>query len=293
MSDIPYYVSAILGRDRNSLEVRTKVFSPTNLRALLNDDPAAITLGPKGAWGLESLLEAFGRQRTLRVGRGHARVHRWRAYERFRYESMPPRVRSLDSNALEQQLVTMNFDQMLEAAFVSETVLEDGALMSVIDSVISDAIAPPTPQNRSSQRKSSNPEIDNRHALRAARQEMLNSVGTFTSEEIASVLDSTSSNASQCAADQRTAGKIFGVRFGREWHYPKFQFDRSRKPIEIFPEVKPLLAALSPDERGWDRLQWFLQPHEGLSGRTPLEMWQKDRAAVVTAASTERWNGRD
>jgi hypothetical protein len=136
--------------------------------------------------------------------------------------------------------------------------------------------------------------IDNRPALKAARQEMLNSVrGTFTSEEIASALDSTSSNPSQYAADQRSAGKIFGVRFGREWHYPKFQFDRSRKPIEIFPEVKPLLEALSPDERGWDRLQWFLQPHEGLSGRTPLEMWQSDRAAVVTAASAERWNGRE
>jgi hypothetical protein len=106
--------------------------------------------------------------------------------------------------------------------------------------MISDAIGPRAPQNRSSQRKSSNPDIDNRHALKAARQEMLNSVGTFTSEEIASALDSTSSNASQYAADQRTAGKIFGVRFGREWHYAKFQFDRSQEPIEIFPEVKPL-----------------------------------------------------
>jgi hypothetical protein len=168
-------------------------------------------------------------------------------------------------------------------------------LLDALESTYSSyAIVPPTPHNRSSQRKSSNSEIDNRHAFKAARREMLNSVGTFTREEIASALDSTSSNASQYAADQCTAAKIFGVRFGREWHYPKFQFDRSRKTIEIFPEVKPLVAALSPDESGgWDRLQWFLQPHEGLSGRTAIEMWQKDRAAVVTAASTERWNGRD
>jgi hypothetical protein len=88
-------------------------------------------------------------------------------------------------------------------------------------------------------------------------------------------------------------GKLFGVRFGREWHYPAFQFDRTQKPIEIFDEVKPLLAALSPDERGWDRLQWFLQPHEALNGLTPLEVWRKDRASVVAAAGTERWNGRD
>ncbi len=134
---------------------------------------------------------------------------------------------------------------------------------------------------------------DNRQALKSARQEMLNSVGTFTSEEIASALDSATSSASQYAAAQRTTGKIFGVQIGREWHYPQFQFDRSRKPIEIFLEAKPLLEALSPDERGWDRLQWSLQPHEGLSGRTPLEIWQRDRTAVVTVASTERWNGRE
>ena len=293
MSDVPYYVSAILGRDRSSLEVRTKVFSPAALRALLHGNPAAITFGPKGAWGLESLLEAFWKRQSLHIDPTGARPHGWRAYERHRDEPKPHRVRSLDSNALEHQLVTMNFDQMSEAAFVSEAILEDGELLSVIDSVISDAIAPPSPRGSRSPRRSTHQEIDNRQALIAARQEMLKTVGTFTSEQIAAALDSTSSNASQYAADQRTAGKIFGVRLGREWHYPTFQFDRSQKPIGIFAEVKPLLEALSPDERGWDRLQWFLASHEGLGGRTPIEMWKKDRAAVVAAASTERWNGRD
>lgn len=291
MSNTAYYVSAILGRDRNSLEVRTKVFSPANLRMLLQDDPAAITLGPKGAWGLESLLEAFGKPRSF--PRTRPRVNRWRAYERHRFEPMPHRVRSLDSNALEHRLVTMNLDHLFEAAFVSEAVLEDGELMSIIDSVISDAIAPVSRRESPDLTGSLNQENANRQALKAARQQMLKSVGTFTSEEIASALDSTSSNASQYAADQRDAGKLFGVRFGREWHYPAFQFDRTQKPIEIFDEVKPLLAALSPDERGWDRLQWFLQPHEALNGLTPLEVWRKDRTSVVAAAGTERWNGRD
>ena len=293
MGTVPYYVSAILGRDRSSLEVRMKVFSPANLRSLLKDDPAAITLGPKGAWGLESLLEVLGERRSFRLGHSRAPVNRWRAYERHRFEPMTHRVRSLDSTALEHQLVTMNFDQLMEAAFVSEDILEEGELMSVIDSVISEAITPPTPQGTPPPRKPIDAEVDNRQALKIARQEMLSSVGTYTSEEIAAALDSTSSNASQYAADQRAAGKLFGVRFGREWHYPKFQFDRSRKPIELFAEVKPLLGALSPDERGWDRLQWFLTPHESLQGATPLEVWGKDRAAVIHAAGTERWNGRD
>lgn len=293
MTDVPYYVSAILGRDRNSLEVRTKVFSPANLRALLKNHPAAITFGPKGAWGLESLLEAFWGRRSFHVGNGKAHVHQWRAYERHRYEPMPHRVRSLDSKALEHQLATTRFDQMVEAAYVSEAILEDVELLSVIDSVISDAIAPPSSRTSGVEGKSTDQDLDNRQSLKVARQEMLKAVGTFTSEDIATALDSTSSNASQYAADQRTAGKIFGVRFGREWHYPKFQFNRAQKPIEIFDEVKPLLAALFPDERGWDRLQWFLQAHEGLGGLTPLQMWHKDRAAVVAAASTEHWNGRD
>jgi hypothetical protein len=257
---------------------------------LLKDDPAAITLGPKGAWGLESLLEAFGRPRSFTRNRSQA--NRWRAYERHRFEPMPHRVRSLDSHALEHQLVTMNFDHQFEAAFVSEDVLEDGELMSIIDSVISDAIAP-SPRESRDRTEPLDQENANRQALMAARQQMLKSVGTLTSEEIASALDSTSSNASQYAADQREAGKLFGVRFGREWHYPAFQFDRTQKPIKTFDEMKPLLAALSPDERGWDRLQWFLQPHEALNGLTPLEAWRKDRASVVAAAGTERWNGRD
>jgi hypothetical protein len=291
VSSTRYFVSAILGRDRNSLEVRTKVFSPANLRMLLKDDPAAITLGPKGAWGLESLLEAFGRPPSF--SRSRSQVNRWRAYERRRFEPVPHRVRSLDSNALEHQLVTMSVDDLVEAVFVSEDVLEEGELKSIIDSVISDAIAPVFQKGSRDRTEPVDQESANRQALMAARQQMLKSVGTFTSEEIASALDSTSSNASQYAADQREAGKLFGVRFGREWHYPAFQFDRTQKPIRIFDEMKPLLAALSPDERGWDRLQWFLQPHEALNGLPPLEVWRKDRASVVAAAGTERWNGRD
>jgi hypothetical protein len=142
-------------------------------------------------------------------------------------------------------------------------------------------------------RRSTSQEIDNRQALKTAYHEMLKTLDTYTSEQIAAALDSTSSNASQYAADQRMAGKMFGVQLGGEWHYPAFQFDRVQKPIGIFAEVNPLLAALSPDERGWDRLQWFLASHEVLGGRTPLEMWKTNRAAVVAASNTERWNRRD
>ncbi|HTU64405.1 MAG TPA: hypothetical protein VMF52_00530 [Steroidobacteraceae bacterium] len=129
-----------------------------------------------------------------------------------------------------------------------------------------------------------------RAALIAARREMLESVGWFSSQDLASAATSTTSNASQLAADLRKPGRVLGVRFGQSWCYPKFQFD-GRK--QIIPEMKQVLAALSPDDQGWDRLQWFLEPNETLKGRPPVDVWETDRARVVDAASKERWNGRD
>lgn len=114
---------------------------------------------------------------------------------------------------------------------------------------------------------------------------MLDAVGSFTSEELATAASSMTRKASQFAADQRKAGKLFGVRFGAAWHYPRFQFDSKRNGAA---ETKEVLAALSPDEQGWNRLQWFLEPHEKLKGRTPLDAWRTDRMKVVKAAHAER-----
>jgi hypothetical protein len=133
-------------------------------------------------------------------------------------------------------------------------------------------------------------ESANREKLRKVRREMLDKVGALTSEELAASSDSTSPNASQYALDQRKKGRIFGVRFGQKLLYPKFQFDTKRR---ILPEMKEILRALSPDEKGWDRLQWFLEPHEALKGKTPLEVWPSNRKKVLDAARTERWSGRD
>jgi hypothetical protein len=129
-----------------------------------------------------------------------------------------------------------------------------------------------------------------REMLIRVRREMLSKVGAYSSEDLAAAAESTTKNPSQFAADQRSTGAIFGVRFGREWRYPSFQFDSRR---HAFPEMRAVLQALSPDEQGWDRLQWFLEPHETLRGRTPLDVWKKNRKKVIEAANTERWDGRD
>ena len=122
------------------------------------------------------------------------------------------------------------------------------------------------------------------------QQMMLDQAGAYTSEELAAAVGSNGSSSGELAAAQRNAGKVFGVRFGPKWLYPKFQFNARSLPI---PEMKEVLTALSPDDKGWDRLQWFLEPHEELGGSTPLEVWANDRQKVIDAAKTERWGGRD
>ena len=101
------------------------------------------------------------------------------------------------------------------------------------------------------------------------------------------------SNPSQFAADMRKANRIFAVRFGRDWRYPRFQFNHGSRPLEPFPEMRDVLTALAPDKRGWDRLQWFVEPNSALNGRIPLEVWSEDRSKVVEATRMEHWDARD
>jgi hypothetical protein len=136
-------------------------------------------------------------------------------------------------------------------------------------------------------------EFENRDALRNTREQMLERIETYTSAQLAFACDSVNVNPSQFAADMRKANRILAVRFGRDWRYPHFQFNHRRKPLEPFPEMRDVLAALAPDTRGWDRLQWFLEPNPALNGRLPLEVWSEDRIKVVEAARTEYWDGRD
>jgi len=129
-----------------------------------------------------------------------------------------------------------------------------------------------------------------RDHLIEVRRQMLDKAGSLSSDDLAAAAESITTNVSQYAADQRSAGAIFGVKFGKEWRYPAFQFDSKG---HVRPDMKAVLAALSPDLQGWDRLHWFLAPHETLKGKTPLELWKKSPLKVIEAAHTECWNGRN
>ena len=134
-------------------------------------------------------------------------------------------------------------------------------------------------------------EAHNRRALFEVQREMLSRAPCFTSHELTTGQASTTTDSNKLGSDLRRSGKVFAVCRGQSWYYPKFQFDHDGLP---FSEMSEVLTALRGDERGWDRLQWFLEPHLGLDGRTPLEVWQQgQRAAVIGAARAETWSDRD
>ena len=135
--------------------------------------------------------------------------------------------------------------------------------------------------------------IEAREALLAARTEMLEEAGGyFTSEEIGAALGSQPGSFSQRMTDARQRVEVLGVAYLDRWCYPRFQFIDS-DDFRPYPEMQPILQALKPDHKGWDRLHWFLTGHPLLDGRTPLEVWREDRRKVVAAARAEQWDRRD
>ena len=282
-----YLVSAIVER-KHSPELRTAVYSQTRLSAMLEDNPAAISLARAGVGSGERLLELFeadGDRIFRSLLEKHRRSDPWLLFtehagrisleQTLQEDEVSDSVRDTMERSAVPYIVLIRQVEALKARF--QAVLD--AVSRTIESGVSPAAAV-LPVDES-----------DREAMIRSRKQMLQQAGgTYNSEELATAAESVTTNASQLAADQRNSGRIFGVRLGREWHYPKFQFDAE---LRAFAELKPILTALTPDVQGWDRLQWFLQPHETLSGRTPLQMWNIDRRKVIEAANTERWNGRD
>ena len=142
---------------------------------------------------------------------------------------------------------------------------------------------------------------DDRAAVMSARRALLDRVDSLTSEELAKRRDSFTSNASQLAADLRAKHDIFGVRIGKEWRYPAFQFEKRGEPKAV---LRDILQALGEDARGWDTLQWFLSPHESLTSRQvsdrdqmntgrPIDLLNVDPDSVLMAARAEHWRVRD
>lgn len=295
-----YFLSAIV-EHKNSPQVRTSVLTSVNFDLVLDERPAAITLAPRGVLSADRLLGVVVDKPDLFKPLLKQRAaDRWRCYalepggQRFELEELVDEhslhrkvmqllkrfsrastgglgcalLPDLDWTAERDEKIRLALTQLLERPAVARTARADASRAAIAS------------------RTNDDEEAWDREMHIRVRRQMLDQTGSYSSEELAAGAASTTTNASQFAADQRKADKIFGVRFGQAWHYPKFQFDSKRRP---HPEMKAILSAL-PDDQGWDRVQWFLEPHEKLKGRTPLQVWKTDRKKVVEAANTERWN---
>lgn len=292
----PSYLNAIVERGK-SFRVLTEEYSRDAVKELMSQAPEAIALAPAGtvdATKLIAELKAF-RDKPRRRYRAHG--HRWNCYWRDLNEQSLRYCGVLD----DERHVGEKFEELHQKRTFSILVLI--CVESALDKAFAAACSKELPSHTpvipfisASHFEAlfegvfhSKETATDRASLRVVRQQLLDKVATFTSEDLATAAGSVTNNASQYALDLRSRGKVFGVRFGRTWHYPRFQFDAQRRAL---PEMKAVLDALSPDPQGWDRLQWFITPHERLTGRSPLQMWDSDRNKVIEAAQTEHWHGR-
>ena len=289
-ADSPLFLNAVVPLN-DSLELRTALYSKRNLDLLLTGRPAAITFSRPGVLDAERLLGGYLRNDALfRRITPTKRTSQWRCYankpgeRRFEFkELVDDRALLKKAATLVKQAPRAHVEVPICALVpnIQWTSRHDETIRGILSDVIAHSL---TSQGADGD------DVTDRTALIRIRRKMLHEAGSYSSEELAAAAQSTTTNPSQFAADLRKTGELFGVRFGREWRYPKFQFDSAR---HIIPDMKLVLKALSPDEQGWDRLQWFLEPHEALAGHAPLKVWKKDRRKVVVAANTERWDGRD
>jgi hypothetical protein len=89
-------------------------------------------------------------------------------------------------------------------------------------------------------------------------------------------------NPSATLAKYREQGRLFSVREGRNYLYPRFQFTQDAAPLDAIADI---LEVVPEDARGWPLLSWFEAPSTLLDGRKPSEVLAKDPAAVRTAAA--------
>jgi hypothetical protein len=89
-------------------------------------------------------------------------------------------------------------------------------------------------------------------------------------------------NPSATLAKYREQGRLFSVREGRNYLYPRFQFTQDAAPLDAIADV---LKVVPEDARGWPLLSWFEAPSTLLGRRKPSEVLAMDPAAVRTAAA--------
>jgi hypothetical protein len=122
----------------------------------------------------------------------------------------------------------------------------------------------------------------------AERVHFLKAYGALSAEQVADTVGSHATNRRALAARWRGEHKVFAVRVPPNMLvYPAFQFDFDAGAPR--PVVADVLAALPAGLRdgGWQLALWWDTPTDFLGWNRPIEMLDKDPAAVVAAAVDE------
>lgn len=283
-----YRLTAVVGPNPESLQLKVSPFSSATLDTVLKGDPVAITVEPLGHPLANRLLHALRNRDSLPASHSPSHFHeaqrRWRCYKRVLDDPTIQWVTPIEALELKRRVSDLcsTLPGML-AAFVAEEVLRDDASAGAIDKAMAGAIT--LGDDHAVFRR---PTADVRQAVLADRRALLAEVPTYSAMEIGAACDSSNSNLSQRAAELRISQRLFGLRSGWTWRYPKFQFGDG---LKTFVEMRQVLLNL-PDEQGWERLQWFMTPRDELAGSTPMDAWSTHRQQIAKMAMLESWRTR-
>ncbi|MGU3585189.1 helix-turn-helix domain-containing protein [Rhodococcus sp. C26F] len=114
-------------------------------------------------------------------------------------------------------------------------------------------------------------ERENLHLQARQRREQL--TASFSRAEVAEMLDVST----QTISDMRVQNRLIGLRDGREWRFPAWQFT----PDDAEP-VLPDLARLVREFPGGvvSLSRWMTRPNADFDGRTPQQEMLRDREHV-------------
>jgi hypothetical protein len=90
-------------------------------------------------------------------------------------------------------------------------------------------------------------------------------------------------NSGRFASRLRCEGRLLGAKRGVQYLHPAFQFGDNG---EVLPAMLSLFPLLPTEERdgGWARVFWCFQPHAGLDGQSPAEVFPNDAQRVIDVA---------
>ncbi|NDV10163.1 helix-turn-helix domain-containing protein [Rhodococcus sp. IEGM 248] len=112
-------------------------------------------------------------------------------------------------------------------------------------------------------------QVDQRRAQLAA---------SFTRTQVADILGVSRQTVSDMAAD----GRLIGLKDGREWRFPTWQFTPDRAD-PVLPDLDRLTRAFPGGEVSLSR--WMTRPNTTFAGRTPAQEMARDSDHVITVAT--------